>query len=143
MAFSFFALVVYQQYGFLIAAPLLMAAAILIPRERVASSTREEVRWSLLSRLQIEGFKLRVAHVEARQALLTPERAQLLWKSEREIVRWISSTESQIKRFPEIAFIFKFRSQQATTLSELDLCLQCIERMRRLCRLSQTLDLPI
>jgi hypothetical protein len=122
---------------------MLAVAWLLIPRSRAVAPRREQLRWQSLRRIEEEGQRLRAAHIQAHAMPLTIDRSRTIWQTDREILRWVARSEADLKRFPEIAYIFRFQDRQSTMLGELDARLESLTRMRRLCRLSESLRLPI
>lgn len=129
--------------GLAIAAFLLASAVLLMPRERVASLSREEVRQVFLNTLHLEASQLRAEYISIRSRPLSESRAQDLWDIRRRIIVWLDSSRSRMKAYPEFNSIFATRLTEGGILHELDCSLECLSELKRLSTLSEKLRLPI
>ena len=134
----------YQPWGALLALPMLATAVILVPRERAAVvPTREQMRHAFVDKIEFEGVALRERYLEVRGRELSAARSHAQKQVRRQIKLWVESTEARFAVYPEFAAIFESHSKRGGVLAELDACLMKLQELNRLCRLSETLRLPI
>jgi len=134
----------YGIMGSLFSAPLIYAALALLPRQRdTVASTRAEQRRELLNRLLEEALGLRGAYMSARGLPLAPRRSQALQEARREIILWIESSKTRLKRYPEFAGILEARGSPGGVLDDLDGRTARLAEIRRLDEMSRRLGLPI
>jgi hypothetical protein len=129
--------------GALVAGALMGVAAVMKPRERVAPEhLRTRQRRELVRRLSAEGLVLRWRYIEARKLPLGAARADALWAVRREILVWLETGLNRLDRYPEIAGILKSHRATGGLIDELDSTLQRLGDIRRLCTVSDKLELP-
>ena len=131
------------SFGILLALPLLISAAIMVPRDRVAAEKRRATaRASLVDALRQEGYRLRSAYMTVRAQPLCKERALIQASARRAVADWIISTTRRLERYPEFAGIFRTHRSSCGIIAELDSCLQRLSELRQLGLLSDRLELP-
>jgi len=132
-----------QPYGYILAAPLVLAALMLVPGKELPAASREKQRLQALNDLQSQGLALRGRWAVLSEAALDAHAGVERWAVQRETVVWLSACKDRLRHFPEVRGIFEAHDQGEDIIEELDSAIATLSRLRRLVNLSESLKLPI